>query len=67
MSILIKENERYIANCEFSLRSNLDINFHFNITEFAKFILNNYWKETYFRNHNKSSYRILRAKLIVDT
>lgn len=64
MSILIKENERYIANCEFSLRSNSDINFHFNITEFAKFILNNYWKETYFRNHNKSSYRILRAKLI---
>lgn len=64
MSVLIKETERYIANCEFSLRSNLGTFFHFDIKEFAKFILNNYWKETYFRNHRKSSYRILRAKLV---
>lgn len=35
MSVLIKETERYIANCEFSLRSNLGTFFHFDIKESA--------------------------------
>lgn len=64
MSILIKEDERYISNCTFSLQSNLDHNFKFDINEFSKFILSNYWKLTYFRHKKTSAYRILRAKLI---
>lgn len=64
MSILIKENERYIANCEFKLYSSIGDNLEFNINEFTQYILNNYWKQTYFLHKKTSAYRILRAKLI---
>ncbi|MDW1150548.1 hypothetical protein [Mannheimia haemolytica] len=64
MSILVKENERFIANCEFKLYSSLDDSFKFNINDFTQYILNNYWKKTYFLHKKTSAYRILRARLI---
>lgn len=64
MSILINENERYISNCEFKIESVSDRNFEFNINDFVNFILNNYWKNPYFRKRKTEAFRILRAKLV---